>query len=202
MLFGNKGIFHLPIAFLLVVLCLSGFFILTYFRYWTKIVETQLQLNQCVGQHAFRLRDTLIQIERMNNQIQHIRVMIAAASLKPELIAVLKKALTRLVFIQDGVLKKWEIFSLFSSCSIRLDSTPFLPKLNYIRPVEDIFGSMPLKWKNGKYQIPNFFIIQMSRGSCVSSARVERNLYGKRKNWEAYWNCPRLKFEGAWSNTY
>ncbi len=184
-----RGSFHLPLCWFVFTFVMVGFGVLGFLRNWRKLVETQLRLNQCVGEVALELRETLNLLGDSNQKINSLRLAIPAARIQPYLLTSLEVALAQIVASQEVLLFRWEIqkrkwFSL-QGCGYPGDWAIPLPELSLRRNPPDSIGSQPLQWLGEE---PSEFYLQIVHRSRGAAAQVERgSLDKKNKKWSATW---------------
>lgn len=153
---GAVSAWILPVLALTLIACLGHWRVL---GQWSRLAETQTQLDRCVARSAHALRDLLTRVERTNETIGVTRTAIAAAILDPALaptLPTLKAALLAQARGQDLELTGWKTrrtaWLIDPSCG---PSHPQpLPALELPiqgglwRPPPDPIGEQALTWSN------------------------------------------------------
>jgi hypothetical protein len=190
-LLSQKGSMHLLLAVLLFFLTMSGFGVWSISRRWRHLVETQLRLNQCVGQVALQLRDSLNTLALANQRIYQVRLAMVAAVAEPSLLPALKTALQALVVQQEVAQIRWKVararWLLPKACGNQPDLGLPLPGIPVTREVADILGPRPLRWTG---QMPSVFYVRRLHSPRATSARIEGGSYGnpgETAKWRATW---------------
>jgi hypothetical protein len=187
----TDGAFYIPLLLITSIMVIGGFGILGLMRHWRFLAETQLRLNQCVGQVALDFKDTLNTIHLSNQRIEEIRAAIVAAHLEPSLIPPLRVALEAQVVQQDAQRIHWKIKSFSwmknQGCGAKGDIASPLPVLQFERAPPDTIGPQALYWIP---EIPSFFLIQVGNRPRWAAAMVKGSFDVSDNPWSAVWTIP------------
>lgn len=145
----RSGTLSLPLAMILAVTAAVGLGLLGTATLWLNRVQTQLELDRCVGAHAIALRDTLRFLESRNREIRILRAAGAGALAlgQVEIVAASRKASKVAAGLQDLALLRWDVkrtqWWLSRNCRSSGKRQP-LPELKLERGADDALGSREL----------------------------------------------------------
>ncbi|CAK9251968.1 unnamed protein product [Sphagnum jensenii] len=171
----------------------AGAGLVQYTRAFRSLVEAQLKLDSCVAQMSRKLKVTCLELDRLNEEVEGIRVAIAEAGrdpLKSSGIPRMQEGLTAVVAKQDtrlGVQWPSEVrnWNLGKVCDLKSAQVGQLPlNLPVFRPPPDLLGPQPLHWK---VQFGKGVAVYAKRGSRVASAEVVRD---QKSGWQNQWRAP------------
>jgi hypothetical protein len=183
----ERGVFHLPAGFLLIVLGLLAVGTLGILRDWRKMTELQLRIDQCVSLAAQDLRKSLDSIEKNNERIKVLRRTLEIAKLHPVSRAAVLGALSAVSLEQEALLIRWNakrlLWPKIDGCSDRASELPSMYRI-WIHDPPDRLGPRPLRWNS---DFEKSFFIRIEHFPRNSSAEVSLRAGENHGRWKACW---------------
>jgi len=195
---NEKGVLHLPLALLAVVLVLTGLALWGLLHRWKSLTQTQLRLDHCTGGAALELKSKLLKISSINAQMERFRDLEAAATLEPSAQEALFVAVNAEAARQDAIRMEWTLKRARwltsamsgSTCGARGDTALPLPVLDWARGVPDELGAVPLRLE----ELPASFHFEVRHSPRASAAEVYRRGDPDGNLYYAHWVEPRQMF--------
>lgn len=191
----ERGILHVPLALLTVVLLVAGLGIWALLHHWKNLTQTQLRLDRCTGETALELKSKLRKIGKANVRIKAERIAEAVAMVPlPEAAQAMKLVVIAEMAHQEEMRAEWIAkqakWLLQKGCGAKGDFTLPLPSLKWEREPADELGPNALDLS----ELPRSFRIEARHSPRASAAEVYRGDKNDEPDdpteWKARWIPP------------
>jgi len=204
---NEDGALHVLLILIFLAFSMAAFGSFFWLHRWNKIVQTQMDLDRCVGSLAIHFKTALTLTQKINSSIVATRTAIEAAqaSLQFEAIPPLEVLLNSEALAQEAILGSWKIKQtlwLTQQGCHDIHGLPLpLPGVPYKRDIPpDLTGPQPARWSATNGRESARFYFGLSKGSRASAALVELKKKGiTYDDWKANWTHPFKKLR-EWAN--
>lgn len=187
----NRGVLHVPLALLCLLMAVTGLGLWGILHHWKSLTQTQLRLDRCTGEPALDLKSKLQTIGSANQHIRELRITEAAAMIpNPPLAAALKVTIEEETLRQESLRVQWLMkqgkWVVQGGCGGHGDIMAPLPNLDWFREPPDQLGEQPLDME----MIPTSFTFAAYHSPRASAAEVFSGDDENESSWFARWIAP------------
>jgi hypothetical protein len=183
----QNGVFHIPLALLMTLLCSVVFSFVGLMNEHKKQIRLQLALDRCIGSLALDFKHKNIAIEKTNLEMKALRTSLLAGDLTPVTAVAIRASIVALSLYENALLVEWNTKRLIGlgglTCSTRSTLLP-LPGLPWSEQAADADGPKPLS-RDEDYGKGFMFSIWESKQS--SGARVFYEQGDLINGWKSEW---------------
>lgn len=160
-------------------------------------MDTQLQVDQCVGKQGLKLKTTLIDLDSSNLRLKAARTAALSTTLVPAARVALEAEVNLEYLYQEALKAKYNSFTLggafLGACGLAQTRFTKFSMISWERPPPDDLGEQPFQWPTQDED--SSFELEVRKTNGVHSAVTVSKGASKGFEYEANWTA-------QWANFY